>query len=140
MKLTRNLLLALSIIALLTAAYYRTSAAQSTATYAIRWEMSGATQQEANQNLIRFLASAIQGSGSDADIYQRDVDGTVLLDAQGRKRIAPAKVNDVFRALIQNQVNRWAEGGDIGELTDVQVQSITNQVKAQPRPAVTNPQ
>lgn len=129
-----NLLFALLLAIFLSGA--ANSAQTFTSNQTVRWQATAATQKQADDDLDRYLASAIQGSGVDADIYQREADGSIKLDAVGRKKIAPAKARAAFKAILEAKVKEWAEAGDIGELNAIQAKTITDQVKAQAKPAV----
>jgi hypothetical protein len=133
LEMKRTVLIFLLCILCFGAGY---STSQSTSTFAIQWSTTGATQQEANQNLARFGASALVGAGVDADVWQRNPDGSVKLDVEGRRLIAPAKVAPALKAFLTAKVQEWAEQGDIGELSAIQTQAVVNQVKAKPTPAV----
>jgi hypothetical protein len=109
---------------------------QSTSNFAVRWTFTGADAAAVDDAEIRYLASAVMGSGVDADIYQRDVNGAIELDNVGRKKIQKNKVRPAFRAIVAAKVQEWAEAGDIGELSSIQVQTITNQVRQQTKPVV----
>ena len=121
------------VIVAFTAGY---STAQSTSNFAVRWTFTGVDAAAADDAEVRYLASAIQGSGADADIYVRDANGVIELDNVGRRKIQKSKVRPAFRSIVAAKVAEWAEAGDIGELSSIQVQAITNTVKGQTKPVV----
>ena len=112
------------------------SSTQTTSNFNVRWVFTGVDAAAVDAAEIRYLASAVMGSGVDADIYQRDGAGVILLDGNGRKRIQANKVRPAFRSILEKLVQGWAEAGDVGELSGVQVNVIKSQVAAQPKPVV----
>lgn len=125
-----------TILILLLCAFCFGASYQSTSNFAVRWTFTGADAAAVDDAEIRYLASAVMGSGVDADIYMRDANGAIELDNVGRKRIQKSKVRPAFRSIVAAKVQEWAEAGDIGELGAIQSQVIINQVKQQAKPVV----
>lgn len=109
---------------------------QSTSNFSVRWTFTGADAATVDDAEIRYLASAVMGSGVDADIYQHDANGNIELDNVGRRKIQKNKVRPAFRSMVAAKVQEWAEVGDIGELSAIQTQAVVNKVKAKPTPVV----
>lgn len=129
----KRTLLIISLCVLCFGAGYST---QSTSNFSVRWTFTAADAAAVDDAEVRYLASAVMGSGADADIYQRDANGNIELDNVGRKKIAKAKVRPAFRSIVAAKVQEWAEAGDIGELGAIQSQVIINQVKQRAKPVV----
>jgi hypothetical protein len=129
----KKTILILLLCALCFGASYST---QTTSNFSVRWTFTGADAAAVDDAEIRYLASAVMGSGADADIFQRDANGAIELDNVGRKKIQKSKVRPAFRAIVAAKVQEWAEQGDIGELSSIQVQAVTRQVREQAKPVV----
>lgn len=81
----KRTLLIISLCVLCFGAGYST---QSTSNFSVRWTFTAADAAAVDDAEVRYLASAVMGSGADADIYQRDANGNIELDNVGRKKIA----------------------------------------------------
>lgn len=134
----KKLLLVLALIFASNVATYAISHQLATAQYRILWTFTGNDQTEANRERRDFFGYAVLGSSASADIWQRNSDGSLILNAQGKPIFDAQKINDVFRERIKDTVQGWAVDGEAADLLPAANASVVTEVQKRKKPVVEN--
>lgn len=133
-----RVLLILALILASNAATYAVSNQLATAQYRILWTFTGSDQQAANRERRDYFGYAVLGSGISADIWQRNPDGSLILNAQGKPMFDTQKINEVFRERIKDMTQEWAVAGETLDLLPAANASVAAEVQRRQKPVVEN--
>ena len=124
------LLIIVSFVAALASADRSTQI--ETATFSIAISRTGATQAEARRNLLDALGYFALTLPGDADIYERDADGTILLDDKGMPKFDRAKLEKRLLQFFDAQV----DAAEIAALASARKAAAAAQIDQEERDAI----
>lgn len=129
---TKHLLYSLTLLLLAGVFLPAHGQTKEAATFNIPITRVGASAEEAQSNLTLALGYFALTLAGDADIYERDADGTILLDEKGIAKFDRSKIEKRLFSFFENQ----ADAAEIAAKAAIRKAAAVAQIDEEERDAI----